>query len=529
MPPQPATGYSLVFKGPFGQFTGAQFHFAPSPERIEHRRHALTTLVELPQAIYREGHGEGIQDVTLEGTFGVKARLANGDQFSGAQLHQYLEQLIENYWERLSKDPTLQVEYHDHGKDRHHYAEIMALDTPRSLDNKLHDRYMLELKLYAKIGKDKFAPSSLLVDKLQAARQAYSKFQKFLEFFKKISVFVRENPVSRFVGKAQRILNEYVLQPIEVLTTALGDFATGVTDIVAFPFRALNRINNGIADFFGAVGDITSEVITVAANVLRQTRRSLNRLYRFPDLFKAKVGAAVAGFDDAAEEFTAPFATDEFETQSQIQLAQTNRYTGARKAPVRKGDTLQKLALREMGSANLWQDIAQLNGMNGNTDLTGLRELLIPVVADTPASAIIGDVTDTQYATDERLYGRDLQVIQTSRGKLSVVFGANNDLATVGGKANLIQAVTLKTRIAVGTLLEDPAYGLRPLLGKPNSAEEEALALWGLRVAAESDPRIAEATVTQDTVNNRTAISYQLIPVGSTGARPINTVVEAVA
>lgn len=523
--PQPK-GYSLVFPGASVGVPGSAFHFSPSPDRIDHQRRALTTLVELPQAIYRESHGEGIQSVTLEGTTGQRARLYNGRELTGRQAYKLLDDSIGDYWARLAKDQSLRVEYHDYQRDKHYFAEIMTFDTPQGAENRLHDRYNIGLKLYAKIEQKIKAPTA---DKIQVARSAFDTLTKVKAFIKKIGKAGRA--IADMAAKASEILNQYVLQPISDLTTALGDFAAGVTDLVAFPLRALSRITGGITSFFSAVGSIATETLTTLANALRQARRSVNRLARFGDLFKPTVEAA-NDFVKAGSEFISPIdgtsIADELGILTQTDSPDRPSYTGVRLAKVRKGDTLARLALREMGSASRWHDIASLNSIDDSASLADLSEVLIPVSATTPNSAIGGDVTDTRYSTPERLYGRDIQVVQTSRGKLSMVIGPDNDIATVGGEGNLMQAIMLKTRIAQGTLLEEPAYGLRPMIGKPQSAEEEALAVWGLRVAAESDPRIESARVERDTASNISRFSYYLNPIGASGARPINTIVEGV-
>lgn len=251
---------------------------------MERNRHALTTLVELPQgAIYRESHGEGIQKVTLEGTFGVQARLINGTEMTGTQIFKTLEDLIGDYWERLKKDTSIHVEYHDHGRDKHHYAEIMGFNTPIGHENRLHDRYLLDLQLYAEIKQEL---KEIQPDKLQAARKSLGLLQKALAFLKKI-----EKKTRSITAKASEILNRSILQPMAALSRELSGFVSGVTDLVLFPLRALNRMSNAVADFFSSVGTIAGDSVTALANTLRQTRRTLNRLMRFPDLFKPTLGA----------------------------------------------------------------------------------------------------------------------------------------------------------------------------------------------------------------------------------------------
>lgn len=515
MPSISPKGYSLIFLP-----ERVQFHFDPAPERVSRERRALTTLIELPQAIYRESHGEGIQSVSLEGTTGQRLRLLAGTSapLTGPEIFDLLEGLIENYWKRLGTTPNVQVEFHDHDKNRHHYAEIMSFAAPKGSENKMHDRYQIELRLYAKI-EQKLA--EIMPDKLSVARSALESFTGFLA-----SVSAIGKTLSKVASKVLENLNRYVIQPIKFIAQAVSDFITGVTDIVLVPFRMMTRITNAIADVLTTVGAVVGDTITTFANTLRQLKRAIYRVSQFPDLFKATVGGAANDLIDAFRDLTeesSPFGV----VQQSLRRSNQN-YTGVRQATVRAGDTLQRIALRELGDASLWHNIALVNGFDSNTDLVANAKILIPVTATTPTSAIAGDVGDAKFNIAERLYGRDLRVIQTSRGKLSVVFEANNDLATVAGTVNLEQAIMLKTRIAQGTLLENKDYGLRPLIGKAQSPENDDLLIFGLRVAAESDPRIAQASVRVETTGNRTYYRYSLTPVGASQSSPVGAVVEGI-
>lgn len=502
-------GYTLIFPSLVGVGPGTEFHFAPHPERVQQDRRALTTLVELPQAIYRESHGEGIQDVTLEGTFGVRARQVNGRSLMGHQVFELLDKKITEYWKALAHDSSLQVEYHDHQKGKHHYAEIMTFSTPVGIENKMHDRYVIGLKLYAPIEYDATEPKP---NKTSIARELLHALTTA-----KSTLMDAGSVLAQRSRKASETLNRHLLQPLTELTQALGSFVSGVIDYADFPLRGLKRLADTTVTIIESLGDIVGDAITYAANTLRQIKRTLNRAMSAGELFTQPISNAAQVFEAAR--------LDPLTSESSALTQQT--YTGVRQAKVRGGDTLQKIALRELKNTSRWHDIALVNGFDSNADLTPNATILIPSDPNTPQSAVVRDVSDTGLSTEERLYGRDLRVIQTNRNKLSVSF-SENDLATVAGKANLEQAVTLKTRTHQGTLLEDPNYGLRPLIGKAQSPENADLLKFGLRVAAESDPRIASASVQVETRGNVARYHYHLIPVGASGTSPIGTVVEGI-
>lgn len=145
----------------------------------------------------------------------------------------------------------------------------------------------------------------------------------------------------------------------------------------------------------------------------------------------------------------------------------TRTLTGFRRAPTYHGDTLQKIAARELGSASLWYRLIYINELRSPyiTDNPGLagpgvlltgQTILLP--ASGPASARPGQ--------PESVFGADVRV---DSGRISVESG---DLAVVSGPDNLGQALRHRLLTRRGELLFHLAYGcsVRQVLGRKGNA-----------------------------------------------------------
>jgi len=172
--------------------------------------------------------------------------------------------------------------------------------------------------------------------------------------------------------------------------------------------------------------------------------------------------------------------------------------TTVRRAETRVGDTLQVVALREMGDASRWYDLAALNG------------LLPPYLTDDPAqagsrvlltgSAILvpsGAPPVSGVADPTGVFGIDVAL---AAGLMTV--DVNGDLSTVAGVSNLKSALEHRLETQPGELLFHADYGCRvhALLGGKSAPAVDQLAAAMVDSAVRSDPRVARTTGTTATI-----------------------------
>lgn len=156
-----------------------------------------------------------------------------------------------------------------------------------------------------------------------------------------------------------------------------------------------------------------------------------------------------------------------------------------RHAQVHYGDTLQRIALRELGDSSKW------------LDLVGINNLRPPFISETGGAGVLawGDTikvpasasTVSADASPELVFGRDVSL---SSGVLAI---ADGDVALKAGIPNLSQALMHRVVTEKRELGFHPPYGcwVRSLLGAVNGASAGQLAAFYVRSALLEDDRVA--------------------------------------
>jgi len=181
------------------------------------------------------------------------------------------------------------------------------------------------------------------------------------------------------------------------------------------------------------------------------------------------------------------------------------------------GDTLQAVALRELGDASRWVDLANINKLlppyiTDDASLASDRVLLsggqLVVPAQTPVSA------NARTSKPDDLYGLDLGLIN---GDLTD--DGNGDFVVFNGQANLRQALVHRVITERSELMFHPEYGclVRQLIGAVNGPTAATLAARYVSATLAADPRVTSVTSVTATVAGD-AINVVAIVVPITGS-----------
>jgi len=180
----------------------------------------------------------------------------------------------------------------------------------------------------------------------------------------------------------------------------------------------------------------------------------------------------------------------------------------SREIETRWGDTLQKIAQRELGDASRWIDIVNINQLKppyltGNpieaTDYVLLYgdKLTIP-----SGSRYVSATTDAS-----EVFGKDMHL---DNGRLTA---ENGDLAIVAGSDNLLQALSNRVLTNKGDLLYHKKYGssVRRIIGRKGNSRSGDIASGFVQRALLSDPRVnsiksADADVSGDALKVTAAV-----------------------
>ncbi|HWY24436.1 MAG TPA: hypothetical protein VNX47_05920 [Nevskia sp.] len=155
------------------------------------------------------------------------------------------------------------------------------------------------------------------------------------------------------------------------------------------------------------------------------------------------------------------------------------------------GDTLLKVAARELQNAALWYQIAEINGL-APPYLTDDPEEAGPGVLLTGAGLLVPDngaaVVGSSAADPVTAFGIDLLLTDGD-----ITDDGAGDIATVSGNANLEQAITIKLNSNLGDLIYylDFGNGARAMIGTTQSPAAAQLTASLVSRCVLSDNRIA--------------------------------------
>ncbi|MBN3839267.1 hypothetical protein [Burkholderia sp. Ac-20349] len=186
--------------------------------------------------------------------------------------------------------------------------------------------------------------------------------------------------------------------------------------------------------------------------------------------------------------------------------------SGFRQIRVLQTDTLQRIALRELGDASRWPDVAQFNNLHPPYISADPGYASDPQVVAPGATILVPSSTSQVSSTSgDDIFGTDLVL---NDGELNV---ANGDLATVSGVANVDQALGIRVSVVKEELVNHPEYGcwIRRLIGTGAGPTTAQLAALYVTSSLNEDDRVQSASgVTVVVRGDRFSIS---------GSAPLNS------
>lgn len=163
-----------------------------------------------------------------------------------------------------------------------------------------------------------------------------------------------------------------------------------------------------------------------------------------------------------------------------------------RLAETHAGDTLQRVAAREMGDANRWPELVWINNLT-SPYLTDTASEVSDTVLLTGSMIRIPAPTGVSTDATERaqVYERDCKMV-----KRRLVDDGNGDFAVVSGTNNLTQQLTHRIVTPRGQLLRHPEYGCLVWLlqGKVAGPVAALLGAQYVKAAVEADYRVSSVT-----------------------------------
>lgn len=178
-------------------------------------------------------------------------------------------------------------------------------------------------------------------------------------------------------------------------------------------------------------------------------------------------------------------------------------FTGLLPYLVKGTDTLQSIAVSELGDTFLWPNIASINNIVDNSELIVGSVIYIPTQAD-----VIDPNADIYVISEDVLrdpYGSDLQI--DNNGNLIVQ--ENGDLAVITGVDNVIQAIDMRLMTDVGSVITQTAYGLISGVGIAGTTMALSYIRMNLKASLIQDSRI-EDIKNIETIMNKSKIQIAM-------------------
>lgn len=199
---------------------------------------------------------------------------------------------------------------------------------------------------------------------------------------------------------------------------------------------------------------------------------------------------------------------------------------GLRKAATRPGDTMQRIAARELDDAARWTELISVNDLEypwitDDPALAGPKVLLagLDILIPAPAPEASGVV----QTSDDAVFGADLKLTGGRLGSDGM-----GGLSLISGAPNLTQATDHRLQVKRGSVLFHRPYGseLHLLIGGRADPVSEQLGALFVERALLQDPRIdrvenARATINGDAIETSAtaiAVDGRRVPAGSNPA-----------
>jgi nucleoid-associated protein YgaU len=195
----------------------------------------------------------------------------------------------------------------------------------------------------------------------------------------------------------------------------------------------------------------------------------------------------------------------------------TFAYTGLGTHIVIGSETLQDIALTEMGDSNLWPYIADVNGISTNADIAPGDILYIPLET-------ASDLTDTKDAfiisedAARNPFGADIQL--DADGNMIVM--ESSDTSTVTGVDNLLQAINIRLTSIQGSLIKQTAVGIAASAGFAGTSLTLSYLRMSIRNTLMEDPRILDVKNLLIGIDgSQLNVSMEVIPIDYPTSLPV--------
>ncbi len=560
--------YALEIRGPRGptstqgnQIGPPMFVFPLGPQSVRKSTRYRQTLTPTLGGLVSEERGVAWVDITISGNFGLapkfgydsttesalagdKPNIAWDSPVSGPL---WTRKMIANIFDRYAamkaradENSQTVLVWHNFKDDEHWIVVPKMVDLERNVSSRLMYPFTIQLQAIARTTPTPLRPvprtfASVVANTQNAIRVA------------RAAVDVFSSARDTLTSVASQI--RYVVAQIDSIIDSAAQGQRAVTAFIELGQRT--------SDIAGAAVASARQIAELAANLegIREFPAARDQLNKLVDTYDSLQACAEFQTSATAAESTAnaesnqdsgapadpgdPTVTGTYASQARAGLTGTKRTYSQRDgwAPhtVSAGETLESIALEELGSADQWYEIAVLNelrapyiswaGLPGTATIGST--ILIPKSIPTRKTAA---ATDSASASPEALYGTDMLLYEPAAsmvGRPVVDLRINprttKDVATIAGVSNLVQATQMRLWTERGAYTLDPGYGMPAPIGYPNTEANVVAIRQAAASTLASDSRIRtiqSMTITQ--IDDTVDVDATVLPVASSEGLPLS-------
>ena len=536
----------------------ATFIFPLGPQSVKTSRMFRQNVTPTLGGLVTEERGILWHDIIVEGNFGLEPKMAVDSSLFPEDMHpvvpwmtplsgpKWTQKMFANFIDRYALLKTYpeyaaatQLVWHDYKNDDHFIVVPVKADLNRTINDRFMYPFSLTFRAIARTTPALVPPKPITLATILAAIQSGIRVARM-----GVSVLTdAANTVTAAMGMVK-----YYAATIDSVLDEINR-AKAACDTMVKTGSSLGTDLGGM--FARSASEMTDAVLQTADTTDGFPEDVRQALYGATDMFD-QIGAC-SEFDATSTQAGRVIESTENQTTS-VTSPSSPSATGAIAVPastaaktatarsfrdwkgwspyvIKSGDTLVNIAMDLLGDPSLWYEIALRNSLKApyitSSGLPGTVH-----VGDTimiPNTTAMKKTTSASSAEDispEALYGRDIKMFETTGSRpgrtqvdIRIDPSGGQDIATIAGVDNLVQACQMRLWTEQGQHLLDPSYGTPSSVGYPNNSTTVQALKNAIKAGLLGDSRIERITnmivVSEDDMVD---VNITANPVGSTSS-----------
>lgn len=540
--------YTFVFISSSGAIN--ELTLVVNPEEYEQTDSSTSNVVLTAGDVFSDSFGPGLVNIRISGTFGQRPTvngLPGSGQFEALKLRnlfrQYLDEINPITTPSPSKNMGAQLLFLNQKDNEFWQIELVGnfFTLKRSKNSPFLYRYDLNFVAMNRVTNSFIETLSFFSNIQSQITSVNSDTQQILT----TSTFISKN-IGTMMGLLSSSISpalfaNAIFSPVFQLSASVGNFLSAGSQIINFPLQNLSNIivgsNSVLNSVFNSIDGTYNSNLLVYNPTSNTFVPTINNDPRFTNLLVNTI-LNINEYQIYSNSFVKSFLKSDFSTQTiplpdpTMDFVDLSQIQASSYYSVRRGDTIESIALITMGDSGLWKTLAEFNNLSypyisndfpkPEKTLSIGQQIAIPSIQNNPQTtgvSLSNNIVLGQFQlppTSDSAFGEDLFLNPSG----DINFTSSGDILTVSGISNLKQAIFLKLSINKGELLKHPDFGIQNLLGYRTVSLLSTVANSQLESTLLSDPRIASISSSKVSVNGD-VLNYEASVIPKFNSTPV--------